>query len=303
MNDGLRTHFRRTLWVTFLTLLILAAACTPAPLASPTTTPSPSATPFQPSPSPIPLAAVVNGTPIPLAAYQAEFARFQAGVTEIGTKLATPEDAPHWVLDELVNRVLLAEAAYQQGFTPPDDAALWEQAVQEAGNEAALQDYLAHQGYTRKSFLEAFKQAQAEAWMVQRLAEQVPQQMEQVHVRQILVYNKQEAEAVLTRLHHGEDFAALAAAYDPQGWGDLGWFPRGYLAQKALEEAAFALEPGQISDIIQTPLGYHIIRVEAREMHPLAPDVRRKLQLDAIQAWLQKRRAESYIQILLTPTP
>ncbi len=300
MNDALRKRFRRTLWVA---LLMLAAACTQTPLAQPTATPSPSATPFQPSPTPIPLAAVVNGTPIPLAAYQAELARFQAGMAEVGTKLATPEDAPQWVLDDLINRTLLAEAAYQQGFTPPDDATLWAQAVQEAGSEAALQDYLAHQGYTRESFLEALKQAQAAAWMVQHLAEQVPQQMEQVHVRQILVYNKQEAEAVLARLRHGEDFEALAAAYDPQGRGDLGWFPQGYLSQKALEEAAFALEPGQISDIIQTPLGYHIIRVEAREMHPLAPDVRRKLQLDAVQAWLQKRRAESHIQVLLTPTP
>ncbi len=301
MNDVKRALL--TLWS--LWFLIALAACRPTSAAGPaaTGTPSPSATPFQPSPTPIPLAALVNGTPIPLATYQAELARFQAGLAEVGTKLATPENAPQWVLDDLIDRLLLAEAASQQGFSPPDEATLWAQAVQEAGGEQALQDYLAHQGYTRETFLEALKQAQAAAWMVQHLAAQVPQQMEQVHARQILVYNKQEAEALLARLRQGEDFETLAAAYDPQGRGDLGWFPRGYLAQKALEDAAFALKPGQVSDIIQTSLGYHLLRVEAREVRPLAPDVRRKLQLEAIQAWLQQRRAESHIQILLTPMP
>ncbi len=288
-----------------LVLLLALVSCgKPAATPSaPSASPSPSATPFQPSPTPVPLAAVVNGTPIPLVAFQAEYARFRAAQTAVGTELATPESAPQWVLDDMVNRMLLAEAAYQQGYTPPSADDLWAQAVQEAGGEEALQQFLSTQGYDKAAFLQALAQDEAAAWMVQHIAAGVPEEAEQVHARQILVYNKQEAENVLARLQHGEDFEALAAAYDPQGRGDLGWFPQGYLTQKAIEEAAFALEPGQVSDIIQTPLGYHIIRVEGREIRRLAPDARRTLQLEAVQAWLQQRRAESDIRILLTPTP
>ncbi len=292
----------RTLWLLGAVLMLGLASCGKAAPASPSPSPSPSATPFQPSPTPVPLAAVVNGTPIPLSDFQAEMARFRAAEAEVGTKLAPQEGATR-VLNDMIDRMLLAEAAYREGFQPPSDETLWQQAVQEAGDEAALQSFLKKQGYTRERFLQALRQAQAAAWMVQRIAAQVPAKAEQVHARQILVYNEQEARNVLARLKQGEKFAALAAAYDPQGRGDLGWFPRGYLTQPAVEQAAFALKVGQVSGIIKTPLGYHIIQVEGREVRPLSPDARRKLQLAAVQAWLQQHRKDSTIQILLTPTP
>ncbi len=292
----------RTLWLLGAVLMLGLASCGKAAPASPSPSPSPSATPFQPSPTPVPLAAVVNGTPIPLSDFQAEMARFRAAEAEVGTKLAPQESAAR-VLDDMIDRMLLAEAAYREGFQPPSDETLWQQAVQEAGGEDALQTFLQKQGYTRASFLQALRQAQAAAWMVQHIAAQVPAEAEQVHARQILVYNKQEAENILTRLKQGEKFAALAAAYDPEGRGDLGWFPRGYLTQPAVEAAAFSLKVGQVSGIIETPLGYHIIQVEGRETRPLSPDARRKLQMAAVQAWLQQQRKNSTLRILLTPSP
>ncbi len=293
---------RRLLVLLFALGALLAACQATATRPAATPSPSPSLTPFQPSPTPIPLAAVVNGTPIPLAAFQAEYARFRAAEAEVGTKLAPQESATR-VLDDMIDRMLLAAAAYREGFQPPDDEALWQQAVQEAGGEDALQTFLQKQGYTRASFLQALRQAQAAAWMVQRIAAQVPTEAEQVHARQILVYNKQEAENILARLKQGEKFSALAAAYDPEGQGDLGWFPRGYLTQPAVEAAAFSLKVGQVSGIIETPLGYHIIQVEGREVRPLSPDARRKLQMAAVQAWLQQQRKNSTLRILLTPSP
>lgn len=76
------------------------------------------------------------------------------------------------------------------------------------------------------------------------------------------------AEDVLKRARAGEDFAALAKEFstDPgskNAGGELGWFGRGKMV-KPFEEAAFALQPGQISEVIESDFGYHIIQVEER---------------------------------------
>jgi len=74
------------------------------------------------------------------------------------------------------------------------------------------------------------------------------------------------AEAVLAALQNGEDFATLAKQHSEdtataeQG-GDLGYFPRGQMVTP-FEEAAFSLPVGQLSDLIRTPFGWHILRVE-----------------------------------------
>ncbi|HEX8649267.1 MAG TPA: peptidylprolyl isomerase [Pyrinomonadaceae bacterium] len=76
------------------------------------------------------------------------------------------------------------------------------------------------------------------------------------------------AEDVLKRARAGEDFAALAKEFstDPGSkdkGGDLGWFGRGQMTKK-FEDAAFALQPGQISDLVETEFGFHIIKLQER---------------------------------------
>ncbi len=83
---------------------------------------------------------------------------------------------------------------------------------------------------------------------------------------------KAKAQEILQRVRSGEDFAALAKQYsaDPaskeQG-GELGWFGRGAMV-KQFEDAAFALQPGQTSDVVETNYGFHIIQVEERGTKP-----------------------------------
>ncbi len=76
------------------------------------------------------------------------------------------------------------------------------------------------------------------------------------------------AEGLCARAKQGEDFADLAKRYsdDPsaeQG-GDLGFFGRGDMIAK-FEEAAFSLQPGEVSDVVQTEFGYHVIKVEDKK--------------------------------------
>jgi peptidyl-prolyl cis-trans isomerase SurA len=80
---------------------------------------------------------------------------------------------------------------------------------------------------------------------------------------------RRQADSVLAELRAGADFATAAKRFsdDPasrdQG-GELGWFRRGYMVRE-FETAAFRLRPGQVSDVVETPFGFHIIQVERVE--------------------------------------
>ncbi len=92
---------------------------------------------------------------------------------------------------------------------------------------------------------------------------------EQVHARHILVADLGTAQSLKKQLDGGADFAALAVDYSTdsgtasQG-GDLGWFGRGQMVTE-FEDAAFSLEPNEISDPIKTQYGYHIIQTIERK--------------------------------------
>lgn len=86
---------------------------------------------------------------------------------------------------------------------------------------------------------------------------------EQVHCGHILVRTEQEAKTVLERLNKGEKFANIAKEVSlcPSGkkGGDLGTFTRGKMV-KEFETAAFALQKGQVSPVVKTKFGCHIIK-------------------------------------------
>ena len=92
---------------------------------------------------------------------------------------------------------------------------------------------------------------------------------EKIYARHILVETEEEAKSIIDQLKEGIiDFAELAREKSicpsAENGGDLGFFARGQMV-KEFEEAAFSLKPGEISEIVKTEFGYHIIKCEEKK--------------------------------------
>jgi len=113
-----------------------------------------------------------------------------------------------------------------------------------------------------------------------------------------------EAEGLLKRVRAGEDFAALAKQYSKdssaQSGGDLNYFEKGKMVP-AFEQAAFSLKTGDVSNVVESPFGFHIIKVtDHKEPHtvPLA-EVSDRLS-DFLKQRKQQELTQSFIQSLHT---
>jgi parvulin-like peptidyl-prolyl isomerase len=120
-----------------------------------------------------------------------------------------------------------------------------------------------------------------------------PKQL-QVHARHILVATESEANTVLELLKNGEDWNNLAANYSTDtatkdNGGDLSWFGKGQMVAE-FEEAAFALEPGQVSDPVKTEYGYHIIQCLAKGENYLSATDFENYKTTTFNNWLQDLR-------------
>jgi parvulin-like peptidyl-prolyl isomerase len=76
----------------------------------------------------------------------------------------------------------------------------------------------------------------------------------------------------------------------------MGWFPRGWVVPE-LERAAFALQAGEISEVIRVGDGYHIVQVVERDAaHPLTPEAYMDLKLAVFERWLEDQRMAAEIE-------
>jgi peptidyl-prolyl cis-trans isomerase C len=282
--------------VAFICLLVSGCAkptqsSTPA---AATDTASPTAVSMTSTPD-VPMAALVNSEGIPDSDFQAELNRFKVSHPDMDADAASKT-----VLDEMVDTVLLAQGAAAEGYVL-DDAGL-EAKIQalrdQLGGDEALQAWMNTHQYTTDQFRYALRQSSAAAWMRDKITQAVSATGDEVHVRQILFTEEANAQSVLQEVRTGADFATLAEQYDPITRGDIGWFPRGYLTQAKVEEAAFALQPGEVSEVISSDIGFHLIQVIERDAnHTLSPDAYLSAQKQAISQWLVKQRESSQIEI------
>jgi parvulin-like peptidyl-prolyl isomerase len=279
--------------LTIIFALVLASCGSkPTPIPVPTITILPTV-----SATSVPPAISVNGEDISMAEFQAELARYQQAQTALGDTVSQ-ETAVQAVRNDLVDTLLLEQGAASKNFVV-DDATLQARvdalAVQVGGVDALAAWETAH-GYTEADFRSGLRRQIAAAWMRDQITASVPATAEQVHVKQILLYNEAEAQNDLGLLQAGADFNSLAAGNDPVAKGELGWFPRGYLPSQAIEDAAFALQPGQFSAIIKDDTGYHILYlVELALSRQLSPDALLTLQQRSVQSWLTQHHEQSTI--------
>ncbi|HLO29727.1 MAG TPA: peptidyl-prolyl cis-trans isomerase [Anaerolineales bacterium] len=286
-----------------LCLALGLSACASFFTPKPTSTPQPTSTPEIPTATPEPMALTVNGEGITLVEFNAEVQRYLTSQQSLG-KTVSSEDADRAVRDDLTAQLLLAEAAHANGFTL-DDTALQNRFVAlaaQVGGADALSAWEAGHGYTEQAFRSALKRDAEAAWMRDKIITAVPSTAEQVHVQQILLYNQDKAQSFLLQLNGGADFDELALQADPVTRGDLGWVPRGYLLEPKIEEAAFGLAVGAHSEVITTDVGFHIVRVLAREpQRPLSPDAYLALQELALKKWIDEQRQQANIVFAKQP--
>jgi peptidyl-prolyl cis-trans isomerase C len=234
--------------------------------------------------------------------FTAQVTQYKSAQTSLG-KTVSDEDASKAVLEDLIAQVLLAQGARAAGLVLSGSAVQTRMdALQDqAGGPDQLFKWETDNGYdSPDAFRAALERSLEAAWMRDKIVSAVPKTADQVHVQQILLYNQGDANAVLEQLKIGGDFNALAAQYDPNTRGDLGWFPKGYLLEPKIEEAAFLLQVGEYSSVIQTDAGFSIIKVLERDPnHPLSPDAYLALQEAALKAWIGQQRAAA--KVVLAP--
>jgi peptidyl-prolyl cis-trans isomerase C len=202
--------------------------------------------------------AKVDGAAITEDDYNDALADIGPGLPE---KLEGPE-REKYVLDYLIDLRLVAKQALADKLDGTADF---------ARRLAYYHDKLAMEGLLTNVAKSATTE-EAERKAYDEAAKAQPPEPE-IHARHILLPTEEEAKAALARIKAGEDFAKVATelSKDPAGdGGDLGWFTKDRMVPE-FADAAFKLEPGQVSDPVKSQFGWHIIKVEGKRMKTFPP--------------------------------
>ena len=244
--------------------------------------------------------AKVDGAAITEDDYNDALADIGPGLPE---KLEGPE-REKYVLDYLIDLRLVAKQALADKLDGTADF---------ARRLAYYHDKLAMEGLLTNVAKSATTE-EAERKAYDEAAKAQPPEPE-VHARHILLPTEEEAKAALARIKAGEDFAKVATelSKDPAGdGGDLGWFTKDRMVPE-FADAAFKLEPGQVSDPVKSQFGWHIIKVEGKRMKTFPPFeqvkdqaarfVAQKAQTALITSLRDKAKIERFAEEAKPPEP
>jgi hypothetical protein len=160
------------------------------------------------------------------------------------------------VLDDLVARRLFALAGRRDGLDrDPAVKAAIDRAV-----DAILADAYAERAFAKEPITDQTLRAYYDSHKTELITPAT------VKARHIVVKTRPEAQRLLAELREGADFVTLAAERSTDSatranGGELGWVPRGVMTP-AFESVVFDLKPGQLSDVVETSFGFHVVRVD-----------------------------------------
>jgi peptidyl-prolyl cis-trans isomerase C len=236
--------------------------------------------------------ASVNGKPIT----EADLSLAAEDFAEELAKVA-PEQRRKAILDVLVDLRLMAGAAEKDGLDKSEE---FERRL------ALLRARALRNEFFRTKVDLAVTDEAVKTRYDAEIAKIVPE--DEVHAAHILVDTEDEAKAILKELADGGDFAKLAQekSKDPgsgQMGGDLGFFTKGKMV-KEFEDAAFALEPGKVTETpVKSQFGYHIIKSLEKRKQPLPTydqvkdQVRQLVLRDTFVDTVSKLRADGKVEI------
>ena len=318
-------------WVALVAgLLIVLAGCKqPAetvppvqPYAGPTSTPRPGETlpaPQGSTPQSPPqadgnaVAAMVNGEPLALADYQKQVGEWETAFVAQNVNLSEQEkeemliQGRRQVLDVMIEQLLIEQAAARAGVVVSDAEveSVIARDIEENGGQAQFEAWLQANDWTYEEYKSRQRSMMIASQMFEQVTKDVPTEAEQVRARHILVTTEQEAQNLLAELQGGADFRTLAREHslDPstrESGGDLGFFPRGTLVVPEVEEAAFSLSVGEISGVVSSAMGYHIVQVvERSEQMALTEESWQALREVTFRGWVSSLWASAQIEILI----
>lgn len=172
-------------------------------------------------------------------------------------QLANPETKKQ-LLQEMVNREMLFLDAEKQNYEETDE---FKKLMAEARHNLLQQ-------FAIDKLMADVKVDEAEVKDYYEKNAAMFKSPEEVRASHILVADEEEARKVADEIKAGKDFAEAAKEYSTcpskERGGDLGFFSRGKMVPE-FEEAAFGLEVGEISHLVKTDFGYHIIKVENKK--------------------------------------
>ena len=224
-------------------------------------------------------------------------------------------------LDALIDRELLWQESIKRGVVISDTAVQrqveqmrdamggaekFARRLEDAGfDEAGFAEYTRHELAAQQTFAQLTQVAEPDEKEVRAFFDEHRSEMSQpetVQARHILIKVAQGADAAAIeaarlrlvemklKISQGADFASVARTgsedASASAGGELGYFPRGRM-MPAFEAAAFALKPGEVSEPVRTPLGWHLIQLEN---HLEAADVSEAQGLEMVRAYLARQR-------------